>query len=87
MFWRIHYFLSTLMSYFSYGWYVLFQKNHEKTRECRRDYGRNSRSIIENQFKTFQNMDEYNRDFLCIIQSHRRSFLIDYSQKDGHFRV
>ena len=38
-------------------------------------------------FRSFYSLDEYNKDFVIFFKSHRREFLIDYSQRDGHFRV
>lgn len=42
---------------------------------------------ISDDFKSFSSMDEYNKDFLSIFQTYRSDFVLDYSQKDGHFRV
>jgi hypothetical protein len=38
-------------------------------------------------YRDYRNQDEYNRDFLAIFKTCRRNILLDYSQKDGHFRV
>lgn len=38
-------------------------------------------------FKCFSSMDDYNKDFLTIFQTYRTDIFLDYSQKDGHFRV
>ncbi len=43
--------------------------------------------FITNDFKMFSSTDDYNREFLSVFQSFRRSFVLDYNQKDGHFRV
>lgn len=42
---------------------------------------------IEDRFRDCRDLAEYNKDFLMIFKVYRRDFLIDYSQKDGHFRV
>ena len=42
---------------------------------------------IETNFRDCENLREYNQDFLSIFKTHRTDFLLDYSQKDGHFRV
>jgi hypothetical protein len=42
---------------------------------------------IRDDFKSFSTMDDYNKDFLSIFQTYRKDFVLDYSQKDGHFRV
>jgi hypothetical protein len=41
----------------------------------------------DSEYRDCQSQDEYNRDFLTIFKVHRRDFLLDYSQRDGHFRV
>ncbi len=38
-------------------------------------------------FKSFSRLDDYNRDFLSIFETSKRDIIIDYSHKDGHFRV
>jgi len=38
-------------------------------------------------FRSFSNTDDYNRDFLSMFQNFKKDFYLDYSQKDGHFRV
>jgi hypothetical protein len=38
-------------------------------------------------FKIFESKDDYNREFLCVFQNFKSSFYLDYSHKDGHFRV
>jgi hypothetical protein len=42
---------------------------------------------IETNFRNFESLKEYNQDFLAIFKTHRTDFVLDYSQKDGHFRV
>jgi hypothetical protein len=42
---------------------------------------------FDSEYRDCENLDEYNRDFLAIFKTHRRDFLLDHSQKDGHFRV
>jgi len=38
-------------------------------------------------FRSFGNLEEYNKEFVVFFKAHRREFLLDYSQRDGHFRV
>ena len=38
-------------------------------------------------FKIFSRVDDYNRDFLSIFEASKRDIIIDYTHKDGHFRV
>lgn len=38
-------------------------------------------------FRSFGTLEDYNRDFITFFKSHRSDFYLDYSQKDGHFRV
>jgi hypothetical protein len=38
-------------------------------------------------FRSFGNLEEYNKEFVVFLKAHRREFLLDYSQRDGHFRV
>ena len=38
-------------------------------------------------YRDYMNQEEYNREFLAIFKNCRRNILLDYSQKDGHFRV
>jgi hypothetical protein len=38
-------------------------------------------------FRSFGSLEEYNKEFVTFFKSHRRRFLLDYSQRDGHFRV
>jgi hypothetical protein len=38
-------------------------------------------------FRSFGSLEEYNQEFVVFFKAHRREFLIDYSQRDGHFRV
>jgi len=38
-------------------------------------------------FKSFLTIDDYNRDFLSIFEASRREIFLDYTHKDGHFRV
>lgn len=45
------------------------------------------RDAMAGDFRSFSNTDDYNRDFLSIFQSFKKDFYLDYSQKDGHFRV
>ncbi len=45
------------------------------------------RNAMADDFRSFSNTDDYNRDFLSIFQSFKKDFYLDYSQKDGHFRV
>ncbi len=42
---------------------------------------------INDLFRSFGSLEEYNREFLSYFKAHRRDFLLDYSQRDGHFRV
>jgi hypothetical protein len=42
---------------------------------------------IEMNFRDCGNLKEYNQEFMSIFKMHRTEFLLDYSQKDGHFRV
>lgn len=42
---------------------------------------------IEDGFRDCRDLAEYNKDFLLIFKVYRKDFLIDYSHKDGHFRV
>ena len=45
------------------------------------------RNTMAGDFRSFSSTDDYNRDFLCIFQAFKKDFYLDYSQKDGHFRV
>jgi len=45
------------------------------------------RDAMTGEFRSFSSSEEYNRDFLCIFQAFKKDFFLDYSQKDGHFRV
>ncbi|MRR14643.1 hypothetical protein EG833_04290 [archaeon] len=45
------------------------------------------KNFMTDDFKSFSSTDDYNREFLSVFQSARRSFVLDYNQKDGHFRV
>jgi len=38
-------------------------------------------------FKIFSSTADYNREFLSVFQTFKRSFVLDYNHKDGHFRV
>jgi hypothetical protein len=38
-------------------------------------------------FKRFLTIDDYNREFLSIFETYRRDIILDFTQKDGHFRV
>ena len=38
-------------------------------------------------FKSFSRVDDYNRDFLSIFKTSKKDIIIDYTHKDGHFRV
>ena len=38
-------------------------------------------------FRSFGSLEDYNRDFAVFFKCHRSEFYLDYSQKDGHFRV
>jgi hypothetical protein len=38
-------------------------------------------------FKIFESKDDYNREFLYVFQNFKSSFYLDYTHKDGHFRV
>lgn len=38
-------------------------------------------------FRSFGTIEEYNREFIVFFKAHRNEFLLDYSQRDGHFRV
>lgn len=42
---------------------------------------------LQSAFRCFRTLEDYNKDFIAYFKSHRREFLLDYSQKDGHFRV
>lgn len=42
---------------------------------------------FDSEYRDCGSLDEYNRDFLAIFKTHRSDFLLDHSQKDGHFRV
>ncbi len=44
-------------------------------------------AALAGDFKIFSSGDEYNREFLSVFQSFKSSFLLDYSHRDGHFRV
>lgn len=44
-------------------------------------------TALAGDFKIFSSKDEYNREFLSVFQSFKSSFLLDYSHRDGHFRV
>ncbi|MGI6388246.1 MAG: hypothetical protein ACOX2W_14215 [Desulfomonilia bacterium] len=45
------------------------------------------RDAMAGDFRSFSNTDDYNRDFLSMFQNFKKDFYLDYSQKDGHFRV
>jgi len=38
-------------------------------------------------FRSFMTIEEYNKEFIVFFKAHRNEFLLDYSQRDGHFRV
>ncbi|HHO76121.1 MAG TPA: hypothetical protein ENN05_06795 [Deltaproteobacteria bacterium] len=42
---------------------------------------------LKTDFKSCLSMDEYNKDFLNIFEVYRKGVFLDYSHKDGHFRV
>lgn len=42
---------------------------------------------LRDAFRTFGTLEDYNREFVSYFKSHRSDFYLDYSQKDGHFRV
>ncbi|HOS97447.1 MAG TPA: hypothetical protein PLR71_03855 [Deltaproteobacteria bacterium] len=42
---------------------------------------------LRDAFRSFGTLEEYNRDFATYFKSHRGDFYLDYSQRDGHFRV
>lgn len=44
-------------------------------------------SEIPDLFRSFRSLEEYNREFMMFFKAHRSEFLLDFSQKDGHFRV
>jgi HSP20 family molecular chaperone IbpA len=44
-------------------------------------------SELDEIFRSFGSLEEYNQEFVVFFKAHRREFLIDYSQRDGHFRV
>lgn len=44
-------------------------------------------SELDEIFRSFGNLEEYNKEFVVFFKAHRREFLLDYSQRDGHFRV
>ena len=43
--------------------------------------------FLKDDFKSCLSVDEYNKDFLNIFQTCRKDMFLNYSQKDGHFRV
>ncbi|MBN2299246.1 MAG: hypothetical protein JXM72_11655 [Deltaproteobacteria bacterium] len=43
--------------------------------------------FLKDDFKSCLSMDEYNKDFLDIFQTYGKKMVLNYSQKDGHFRV
>jgi len=45
------------------------------------------RNTMAGDFRSFSSTEDYNRDFLNIFQAFKKDFYLDYSQKDGHFRV
>jgi hypothetical protein len=42
---------------------------------------------LADDFKIFESKDDYNREFLYVFQNFKSSFYLDYTHKDGHFRV
>jgi hypothetical protein len=44
-------------------------------------------SELDEIFRSFGSLEEYNQEFVVFFKAHRREFLLDYSQRDGHFRV
>ncbi|HPI93745.1 MAG TPA: hypothetical protein PK350_11475 [Deltaproteobacteria bacterium] len=42
---------------------------------------------LQDAFKSCGSLEDYNKDFVNFFTSNRRQFHLDYSQKDGHFRV
>lgn len=42
---------------------------------------------LQNAFRSYGTLEDYNKDFVIYFKSHRSDFYLDYSQKDGHFRV
>jgi hypothetical protein len=42
---------------------------------------------LDEMFRSFGSLEEYNKEFVSFFKAHRREFLLDYSQRDGHFRV
>ena len=43
--------------------------------------------LLKDDFKSCLSIDEYNNDFLSIFEAYRKEMFLNYSQKDGHFRV
>lgn len=43
--------------------------------------------VLADDFKIFLSKDDYNREFLYVFQTFKSSFFLDYTHKDGHFRV
>jgi hypothetical protein len=44
-------------------------------------------SELDEIFRSFGCLEDYNKEFVVFFKAHRREFLLDYSQRDGHFRV
>ena len=44
-------------------------------------------SELDEIFRSFGSLEDYNKEFVVFFKAHRREFLLDYSQRDGHFRV
>ena len=44
-------------------------------------------SEFDEMFRSFGSLEEYNKEFVTFFKAHRREFMLDYSQRDGHFRV
>ena len=42
---------------------------------------------LDEMFRSFGSLEEYNKEFVSFFKAHRRELLLDYSQRDGHFRV
>lgn len=42
---------------------------------------------FDDPFRSFGSAEEYNREFIVYFKAHRSEFMLDYSQRDGHFRV
>jgi hypothetical protein len=41
----------------------------------------------DQRFISYMTLEDYTKDFIVFYKSNRESFRLDYSQRDGHFRV